>query len=109
MTHFGILCPTTSGHINSVLPLGQELQRRGHRVTCFLTLDGEEVLTLPRVNRVGFFSQRLLSSQSMTDPDRTPTEAISFTGCPTATRPRFLITWLAATSRLVVYPQFGQK
>jgi zeaxanthin glucosyltransferase len=44
MTHFGILCPTASGHINSVLPLGQELQKRGHRVTCFLTLDGEEVI-----------------------------------------------------------------
>lgn len=44
MTHFGILCPTASGHINSILPLGKELQKRGHRVTCFLTLDGEEAV-----------------------------------------------------------------
>jgi hypothetical protein len=28
MTHFGILCSKTSRHINSVLPLGQELQKR---------------------------------------------------------------------------------
>lgn len=40
MTHFGLLCPTTSGHIYSLLPLGKELQKRGHKVTCFLTLGG---------------------------------------------------------------------
>jgi zeaxanthin glucosyltransferase len=44
MTHFGILCPTASGHINPLLPLGKELQKRGHKVTCFLTLDGEEMV-----------------------------------------------------------------
>lgn len=33
MTHFGILCPATTGHLNTFIPLGQELQRRGHRVT----------------------------------------------------------------------------
>jgi MGT family glycosyltransferase len=44
MTHFGLLCPTASGHINSLLPLGKELQKRGHKVTCFLTLDGEDAV-----------------------------------------------------------------
>lgn len=44
MTHFGIICPTASGHINPVLPLGKELQKRGHRVTCFLTLDAEDAV-----------------------------------------------------------------
>ncbi len=34
----------TSGHIYSLLPLGKELQKRGHKVTCFLTLDGEEMV-----------------------------------------------------------------
>ncbi|WP_017655344.1 glycosyltransferase [Fortiea contorta] len=35
MTHFGILCPAKTGHLNTMLPLGRELQRRGHRVTLF--------------------------------------------------------------------------
>lgn len=35
MTHFGIICPGSTGPINTMLPLGQELQRRGHRVTLF--------------------------------------------------------------------------
>ena len=33
MTHYGILCPGTTGPLNTMLPLGQELQKRGHRVT----------------------------------------------------------------------------
>ncbi|MEH2388738.1 MAG: glycosyl transferase family 1, partial [Nostoc sp.] len=40
MTHFGIICPgAATGPLNTMLPLGQELQRRGHRVTLFGTLD----------------------------------------------------------------------
>jgi zeaxanthin glucosyltransferase len=39
MTHFGIICPGSTGHLNTMLPLGQELQRRGHRVTLFGILD----------------------------------------------------------------------
>ena len=35
MTHFGILCPASTGHLNTMLPLGRELQQRGHRVTLF--------------------------------------------------------------------------
>ncbi len=33
MTHFGLICPGSTGHLNTMLPLGQELKRRGHRVT----------------------------------------------------------------------------
>lgn len=33
MTHFGIICPATTGHLNPMTSLGSELQRRGHRVT----------------------------------------------------------------------------
>ncbi|GDZ95564.1 glycosyl transferase family protein [Planktothrix agardhii CCAP 1459/11A] len=33
MTHFGLICPSASGHLNTIIPLGQELKRRGHRVT----------------------------------------------------------------------------
>ena len=39
MTHFGIICPASTGHLNTMLPLGRELQRRGHRVTLFGILD----------------------------------------------------------------------
>src|SRR4028119_690975 len=41
MTHFGIICPGSTGHLNTMLPLGQELQRRGHRVTLFGILDAQ--------------------------------------------------------------------
>ncbi len=33
MAHLGLLCPAETGHLNTMLPLGQELQRRGHQVT----------------------------------------------------------------------------
>lgn len=41
MTHFGILCPTTTGHLNPMTTLGWELQQRGHQVTLFGLLDAE--------------------------------------------------------------------
>lgn len=33
--HFGILAPPAGGHLNTILPLGCELKRRGHQVTVF--------------------------------------------------------------------------
>lgn len=39
MTHFGIICPAESGHLNTFLPLGRELQQRGHRITLIGLLD----------------------------------------------------------------------
>ena len=41
MTHFGIICPTETGHLNTMLPLGRELQQRGHRVTLFGLLEAQ--------------------------------------------------------------------
>ncbi|MEA5534919.1 glycosyltransferase [Crocosphaera sp. XPORK-15E] len=41
MTHYGLICPASTGHLNTMLPLGKELQRRGHRVTLFGILDAE--------------------------------------------------------------------
>ena len=41
MTHIGILCPTLTGHLNPMIALGRELQRRSHRVTIVGFLDGE--------------------------------------------------------------------
>ncbi|MGI0495162.1 glycosyltransferase [Alkalinema pantanalense CENA528] len=45
MSHFGILCPTATGHINSLVPLAHELKRRGHQVTFFVFADGFERVT----------------------------------------------------------------
>lgn len=33
MTHFGLICPATTGHLNTMLPLGVKLKQRGHTVT----------------------------------------------------------------------------
>jgi zeaxanthin glucosyltransferase len=41
MTHFGIICPAATGHLNTMLPLGKELQNRGHQVTLFAFSDAE--------------------------------------------------------------------
>lgn len=41
MTHFGIICPPFSGHLNAIAVLGRELKARGHRVTCLQVPDLE--------------------------------------------------------------------
>ena len=41
MTHIGIICPDATGHLNPMTTLGQELQRRGHRVTLIGILDAQ--------------------------------------------------------------------
>ncbi|MCU0544201.1 MAG: glycosyltransferase [Oscillatoriaceae cyanobacterium Prado104] len=41
MTHFGILCPASIGHLNTMTTLGSELLHRGHRVTVFNFLDAK--------------------------------------------------------------------
>ena len=43
MTHFGIICPATTGHLNPMTTLGWELQQRGHQVTLFGLLDARSV------------------------------------------------------------------
>ncbi len=41
MTHFGLICPASTGHLNTMLPLGKELQSRGHQVTLFSFSDAQ--------------------------------------------------------------------
>jgi zeaxanthin glucosyltransferase len=41
MVHLGLLCPAETGHLNTMLPLGQAMQRRGYRVTFFGILDAQ--------------------------------------------------------------------
>lgn len=40
MTHFGLLCPAASGHLNPMTSLGHALRQRGHRVTLVAIADG---------------------------------------------------------------------
>lgn len=42
MTHFGIICPTATGHLNPMTALGYALKQRGHRVTLVGVLDAEK-------------------------------------------------------------------
>ena len=39
MTHFGIICPATAGHLNPMTALGYELKKRGHRVSVINIFD----------------------------------------------------------------------
>ena len=41
MTHFGILSLGATGHLNTMLPLGYELKRRGHQVTVLSNTDAQ--------------------------------------------------------------------
>ncbi|MBE9001110.1 glycosyltransferase [Nostoc sp. LEGE 12447] len=41
MTHFAIVCPAGTGHLNPMFALGRELKRRGHRVTFIEVLDAQ--------------------------------------------------------------------
>lgn len=41
MTHFGIVCPAGSGHLNPMTALGYELRQRGHHVTVVGVLDAK--------------------------------------------------------------------
>lgn len=45
MIHFGIICPTSPGHLNPMMALGRELKKRGHRVTQIQILDAEPQTT----------------------------------------------------------------
>lgn len=41
MTHFGIICPASAGHLNPMTTLGRELKQRNHRVTVIGVLDAQ--------------------------------------------------------------------
>lgn len=41
MTHFGMLCLSATGHVNTMFPLGHELQRRGHQITVLSASDAQ--------------------------------------------------------------------
>lgn len=47
--HFGILCLSATGHLNTMLPLGYELQQRGHDVTILSDSEAQA-----KLNSAGF-------------------------------------------------------
>jgi MGT family glycosyltransferase len=51
MTHFGIICPAESGHLNTFIPLAKELLNRGHNVTVIASLDAQKKVI---ANGLGF-------------------------------------------------------
>ncbi len=42
MTHYGLICPNIGGHFNSMIAVGQELQKRKHQVTVINLIDSQE-------------------------------------------------------------------
>ncbi len=42
VVHFGLICPTTTGHLNTMIPVGKELVLRGHQVTLIARLEAEQ-------------------------------------------------------------------
>lgn len=59
MTHFGIICPAATGHLNPMTALGRELQRRGHRVTLIGVLDAQ-----PKTSAAGLDFQAIAETES---------------------------------------------
>lgn len=43
MTHFGIICPAATAHLNPMTALGNELHRRGHQVTVIGVPDAQPI------------------------------------------------------------------
>lgn len=54
MTHFGIICPPATGHLNPTIALGQELQKRGHHITLISLQDAQA-----KVLKAGFSFQAI--------------------------------------------------
>src|SRR5689334_18268850 len=44
MSHFGVICPAATGHLNPMMSLGRELQEGGHTVTFYQLLDMEKAV-----------------------------------------------------------------
>ncbi|WP_460205581.1 glycosyltransferase [Scytonema sp. NUACC21] len=61
MTHFGVICPPFSGHLNPLAALGRELRSRGHRVTFLQIPDIESKVLSEGLNfhPIGQFTYRL--------------------------------------------------
>lgn len=66
MTHYGIITAPSTGPLNTMLPLGQELQRRGHRVT-LIGIPSTEKKALKAEIEFKVIGEKELSVDSLTE------------------------------------------
>jgi MGT family glycosyltransferase len=95
MTHFGIICPSSTGHLNTMFPLGQELQRRGHRVTLFGVLDVQD-----RTLAAGLEFQAL--GESEFPPGRTATALAQLGNLSGFTAFQYTLNWMRQEATVVL-------
>ena len=67
MTHFGTICPTATGHLNTMTALGRNLLKRGHRVTVLGMPDAE-----PNAKAAGLDAQLVISLGGGLEPEALP-------------------------------------
>lgn len=48
--HIGLYCPVETGHLNTMLPIGEALQRKGHKVTFIGIEDAQEKIKVSGIN-----------------------------------------------------------
>lgn len=65
MTHFGILCLSATGHINTMFPLGRELQQRGHRVTVLSAVEARDRAEAARFEFYEVYHHRSITEKAI--------------------------------------------
>jgi zeaxanthin glucosyltransferase len=73
MIHFGILCLGATGHLNTMFPLGHELQQRGHRITVFSLPDVQS-----KAQAAGFNFCNIYATVNTQSASKQPTQARRF-------------------------------
>jgi zeaxanthin glucosyltransferase len=73
MIHFGILCLGATGHLNTMFPLGHELQQRGHRITIFSLPNVQ-----PKAQAAGFNFCDIYATVDTRSASRQPTQTKKF-------------------------------
>jgi UDP:flavonoid glycosyltransferase YjiC (YdhE family) len=88
MTHFGILCLEATGHLNTIFPLGRELQRRGHCVTVFSGSGAQTKAQAAGFNFCDIYSggDRKPSREAQTLPAKAVFTRVVQTKCNSVTR-----------------------
>ena len=93
MTHFGIICPAMTGHLNTMTTLGYELKKRAHRVTLLGILDAK-----PKVAAAGLEFQAIGESDF---PAGATKELYTQLGNLSGTEAlQYTINWIADTAKM---------
>ena len=122
MTHFGIICPATTGHLNPMSTLGAQLQRRGHRVTLLdrivqpvveVIAEYRRLWNLPAYNSPNDFysplAQICQQPAAFEFPRQNLPEHIHFTGpyCSSSTRQSVAFPFEQLSGKPLVYASLG--